>query len=192
METKSLYLIFVYAAETHKRADNKSNVVEALTALNTHPGMLEVELESDHDFIKDLRCSFGIPAGVSTPQDTIAAQGHVEVQEKSEGNTASCTNAARLTSGTAADVLADGNVTRSLASGGVEFSDVHISQIGSAPLAEPRFFVPDRLVQAAINMSTHCLRNSALQGRFTVGSDYQNSHNVAPDGMCQPRTASLP
>jgi hypothetical protein len=79
--------------------------------------------------------------------------------------------------------FADGLLTRSTASGNVSLADVRLAKVpgSTRPIPLPRFFVPDPVVQRGINMSTNCLRDSALQGNFTVGSDYQTSTNISPD-----------
>ena len=80
--------------------------------------------------------------------------------------------------------FADGHFTHSTATGEVSIADVRIersSQPQQHPIPAPRFHVPDAIIQRGINMSTNCLRDSTLQGQFTVGSDYQTSNNISPD-----------
>lgn len=84
-------------------------------------------------------------------------------------------------------IFADGHFTHSTATGVVSIADVRIvhSQPPASqqqhPIPTPRFYVPDSTIQQGINMTTNCLRDSTLQGQFTVGSDYQTSNNISPD-----------
>ena len=84
-------------------------------------------------------------------------------------------------------VFADGHFTHSAATGTVSIADVRIIRVPQPapqqqqPISAPRFHVPDSTIQRGINMSTNCLRDSRLQGEFTVGSDYQTSNNISPD-----------
>ena len=84
-------------------------------------------------------------------------------------------------------IFADGLLTHSTATGAVSVADVRIFRVPQPtsqqqqPISAPRFHVPDSIIQRGINMSTNCLRDSNLQGEFTVGSDYQTSNNISPD-----------